>query len=126
MRALLRRAGGELDHCQEYALVFIRQERAWQTNEQISHTDDDNEIEQQVTPGAAQNIAYAIGVVMRALIKQAVKPAEKAFFPFAMIAFGDGFEHRRAQRRRQDQRDQHRQRHRRYDGDRELTINCPG
>ncbi len=36
---------------------------------------------------------------MRALIKQAVKTSRKSLFSFAMIAFGDGFKHRRTARR---------------------------
>jgi multidrug efflux pump subunit AcrB len=41
--------------------VFVRQEGAWQTNEQVSHTDDDNQIQHQVTTGTTQNVACAVG-----------------------------------------------------------------
>ncbi len=44
------------------------------------HTDDDNEIEQQVTPGAVAEYSLRYRcVVMRQFIEQAVKPAEKPF-----------------------------------------------
>ena len=122
---LLRRTRRKLCHRQEHALVFIRQERAWQTNEQDRHPRHDDDIEQQVTTGAAQDVAHAVGVVVRALIKHAVKPAEEPFM-LAMTAFLNRLQHGGTQRRRQDQCDQYRQRHRGNDGDRELTVNRTG
>ena len=53
------------------------------------------------TTGTAQNVTYAIGVMVRALIEHAVKPAKEAFV-LAMTAFSDRFQHRGAQRRGQD------------------------
>ena len=121
----LRCTRRKLRHRQEYALVFIWQERAWQTNEQIGHAHHDDDIEQQITTGAAQNVPYAVGIVVRALIKHAVKPAEEPFV-LAVTAFLNRFQHGCTQRRRQDQRHQHRQRHRRNDSDGELTVNRTG
>ena len=69
--------------------------------EQPCHTHHDDQIQHQITTGAAQNVAYAVGVMVRALIKHAVKPAEEAGGR-AMAAFLNGFQHRGAQRRRQD------------------------
>ena len=121
----MRRTGRKLRHTQEHALVFIWQERAWQTNEQECHPHHDDDIEQQVTTGAAQDVTHAVGVVVRTLIKHAVEPAEEAFM-LAVTAFLNRLQHRRAQGWRQDQRNQYRQRHRRNDGDGELTVNRTG
>ena len=101
LRTLLGGARRQLRHTQEYPLVLVRQERARQTDEQPCHTHHDNQIQHQITTGAAQNVAYAVGVMVRALIKHAVKPAEEAGGR-AMAAFLNGFQHRGAQRRRQD------------------------
>ena len=107
LRALLGGAGRQLGHTQEHPLVFVRQERARQTNEQPRHTHHDDQIQHQITTGAAQNVAYAVGVMVRALIEHAVKPAEETRGR-AMAAFLNRLQHRGAQRRRQDQRDQYR------------------
>ena len=101
LRTLLGGAGRQLRHTQEYTLVLVRQERARQTDKQPCHTHHDDQIQHQITTGAAQNVAYAVGVMVRALIKHAVKPAEEAGGR-AMAAFLNGFQHRGAQRRRQD------------------------
>ena len=122
---LLSCASRQLRHAQEDALVFVRQERTWQTNEQPGHADNDDQVQHQITAGTAQDIAYAIGVVMRALIEHAVKPTEEAGGG-AMAAFLDGFQHRGAERRGQNQCHQYRQRHRGNDSDRELTVNRTG
>ncbi len=123
---LLGGARWQLRHRQEDALVLFRQERAWQTDKQERHRHDDQQIEQQITTGAAQNVAYAVGVMVRALVEHAVKPAEEAFFAFAVIAFRDRFKHGGAQRRRQDQRHDNRQHHRGNDSNGELTVNRTG
>ena len=122
---LLRCTRRELCHRQEHALVFIRQERAWQTNEQESHAHHDDDIEQQITTGTAQDVTHAVGVMVRALIKHAVKPAEEPFV-LAVTAFLNRLQHGGTQGRRQDQRHQHGQRHRGNDGNRELTVNRTG
>ncbi len=116
----------QLRHRQEDALILIRQERAWQTDKQERHRHDNQQIEQQITTGAAQNVAYAVGVMVRALIEHAVKPAEEAFFAFAVIAFRDRFKHGGAERWRQDQRHDDRQHHRGNDSNGELTVNRTG
>ncbi|MNB89842.1 hypothetical protein D3C75_368890 [compost metagenome] len=121
----LRCTRRKLRHCQEYALVFIRQEGAWQTNEQERHADHDDDIQQQITTGAAQNIAYAVGVMMRALIKHAVEPTEEPFM-LAVAPFLNRFQHGGAQCWRQDQCHENRQRHCRNNGDGELTVNRTG
>ena len=125
LSTLLSCASRQLRHAQEDALVFVRQERTWQTNEQPGHADNDDQVQHQITTGTAQDIAYAIGVVMRALIEHAVKPTEEAGGG-AMAAFLDGFQHRGAERRGQNQCHQYRQRHRGNDSDRELTVNRTG
>ena len=94
-------------------------------HEQPGHADNDDQVQHQITTGTAQDIAYAIGVVMRALIEHAVKPTEEAGGG-AMAAFLDGFQHRGAERRGQNQCHQYRQRHRGNDSDRELTVNRTG
>ena len=99
---LLSCASRQLRHAQEDALVFVRQERTWQTNEQPGHAYHDDQVQHQITTGTAQDVAYAIGVVMRALIEHAVKPTEEAGGG-AMAAFLDGFQHRGAERRGQNQ-----------------------
>ncbi len=111
LRTFLRCTCWQLNHGHKYALVLIWQEGAWQTHEQIGHTDHDDQIQHQVTPRTAQNTAYAVGVVVRALLEHAVKPAEEAFFTFPVIAFGNRFQHGGTKSRSQDQRHQYRQRH---------------
>lgn len=81
LRTFLRCTCWQLNHGHKYALVLIWQEGAWQTHEQIGHADHDDQIQHQVTPRTAQNTAYAVGVVVRALLEHAVKPAEEAFLP---------------------------------------------
>ena len=125
LRTLLGGAGRQLRHAQEYPLVLVRQERARQTDEQPRHAHHDDQIQDQITTGAAQNVAYAVGVVVRALIEHAVKPTEETGGR-AMAAFLNRLQHGGAQRWRQDQRHQYRQRHRRNDGDGELAIDGPG
>lgn len=81
MRPLLRSASGQLNHGQEYALVFIRQEGRWQADKQHRHADNDQQIDNQVAPGAAQDPADAVGVMVNALVKPGVKPAEEPLLP---------------------------------------------
>ena len=122
---LLSCACRQLRHAQEYALVFVWQERTWQTNEQPGHSHNDDQVQHQIATGTTQDVAYAVGIVMRALIKHAVKPTEEAS-GCAMAAFLDWLQHRGAKRRGENQSDQHRQRHRGDDGDRELAVNRTG
>ena len=79
LRTLLGCTRWQLRHAQEDPLVLVRQEGAWQTNEQVSHADNDDQIEQQITTGAAQDVAYAVGVVVRALLEHVVEPAKETF-----------------------------------------------
>ncbi len=64
--------------------------------------------------------------MVRALIKHAVKPAEEAFFAFAVVAFGDRLQHGGTEGWRQDQRNDNRQHHRRNDSNRELAVDRTG
>jgi len=111
---------------EQYALVFFRQECSRNAGEQPDHADHDQQVGQQIRRLALQDVANAALVAAHAAVEVAVEPAEEAFFRRAVLAFRNGLEHGRAERRGEDQRNQHRQGHGRDDSDRELTVDHTG
>ena len=85
LRALLGRAGRQLDHGQEDALILVGQKGRGQTHEQHGHPHDYHQVDHQITACSTQNAANAVGIVIDALVKAGVKPAEKSFF---LMVFG--------------------------------------
>ncbi len=76
----------ELHHGHENTLVFFRQERGRQAQEQHRHTADNKDIDHQIAAGLAQNMADAIAVVRHAPVEQRIEPAEESAFRLMMLA----------------------------------------
>ncbi len=72
------------------ALVFIRHESAWQTDEEIAEAGNESEIDDHHPARTARAAGGCLGVAMGQAIEFAVEPAAKA--TFFVMPFLDGLE----------------------------------
>jgi hypothetical protein len=69
-------------------LILVGQKGRGQTHEQHGHPHDDQQVDHQITACSTQNTADAVGIVVDALVKAGVKPAEKSFFSWCSAEAG--------------------------------------
>ena len=95
----------QLDVGHDVALVFGRQERRRQTQEQEHHRNDQRHVDDHVAEGLLQNALHEALVAVRGGAEHAVEPAEEALL-LVVRTLLDRLEQRRAKRRRERERHQ--------------------
>ncbi len=118
---LFGRAGRQLHQGEDDALVFVRQEGAWQDGEQQAGADQDEDVDHHVAEALAQDLANRALIAVAGLVEGLVEPAGETLFGVRMRAV-DGLQQGGAERGRQHQGDNDRQGHGRDQGDGELAI----
>ena len=102
--ALGGRAGGQLDAGDDEALVFVRQEVAWQAVVDIDRAGGDGEIDDEHRIADADTFGDGRFIGVGSDFDEAVEPAEEAAFFVVVVAyrFQDGGAEGRRQRQRQE------------------------